>query len=207
MSDSEAQTTEEPAANQKVDEMTVLKQRARLLGVEFSNNIGLETLKERVRAKMEAAEEAENPTVAETDVNPLTGDNEVRTKPLTIREQLQRDEMKLVRVRITNLDPKKKDLPGEIFTVANEYLGTVTKYIPFGEVTDNGYHLPNCIFRQLEARKFLDVRTRKGADGQIKVQQGWAREFSLDVLPPLTQDELDKLATAQTAAGVFNPDV
>ena len=188
-----------------VDELTVLKQRARLLGVEFSNNIGLETLKERVRAKMEALEQVENPAVAVV-VNPLAGETEVPVRQLSIREVLQRDEMKLVRVRITNLDPKKKDLLGEIFTVANEYLGTVSKYIPYGEVTDNGYHIPHCIFRQLESKRFLDIRTRKGQDGQIKVTQGWAREFSLDVLPPLTKDELDKLANAQAAAGVFNPD-
>jgi hypothetical protein len=33
------------------------------------------------------------------------------------------------------------------------------------------------------------------------VQTNWAKEFSLEVLPPLTQEELDRLAAAQIAAG------
>jgi hypothetical protein len=130
----------------------------------------------------------------------------VASRAATIREVLQRDEMKLIRLRITNLDPNKKDLHGEIFTLANEYLGTVAKYIPYGEVTDNGYHVPYCIYRQLDQRKFLNIRTRKQANGQTKVEQGWVKEFSLDILPPLTQIELAKLANAQAAAGVLNPD-
>jgi hypothetical protein len=186
----------------QVDELTVLKQRAKLMGVPISNNIGLETLRERIRAKMEAIDKIENPTVAIPEI----GETIAGTKPLSIREQLQRDEMKLVRLRITNLDPNKKDLHGEIFTLANEYLGTVAKYIPFGEVTDNGYHVPYCIYRQLESRKFLNIRTKKASNGQTKVEQGWVKEFALEVLPPLTQNELAKLANAQAAAGVLNPD-
>jgi hypothetical protein len=191
---------EDQASDLKVDEMTILKQRARLMGVEFSNNIGLETLRERIRAKMEAIDQIENPQV------PSVGETSVASRAATIREVLQRDEMKLIRLRITNLDPNKKDLHGEIFTLANEYLGTVAKYIPYGEVTDNGYHVPYCIYRQLDQRKFLNIRTRKQANGQTKVEQGWVKEFSLDILPPLTQIELAKLANAQAAAGVLNPD-
>jgi hypothetical protein len=194
--------TEDHASDVQVDELTVLKQRARLMGVPISNNIGLETLRERIRAKMEAIDKIENPTALVPDI----GETAVGTKPMSIREQLMRDEMKLVRLQITNLDPNKKDLHGEIFTLANEYLGTVAKYIPFGEVTDNGYHVPYCIYRQLESRKFLNIRTKKASNGQTKVEQGWVKEFSLTVLPPLTKTELEKLALAQAAAGVLNPD-
>lgn len=188
-----------------VDELTILKQRARMMGIEFSNNIGLETLRERVRAKMEAIDKIENPVVEVPTSIPAIGETEVRTKPMTIREQLRRDELKLVRVRITNLDPKKKDLSGEIFTVANEYLGTVTKFIPFGELTDEGYHIPHCIYTQLEAKRFLNIRVRKSADGRDKIEQGWVREYALEVLPQLTKAEIAKLAMAQQAAGVLNP--
>ena len=109
-------------------------------------------------------------------------------------------------VRITNLDPKKKDLPGEVFTVANEHLGTVRKFVPYGEVTDNGYHVPYCIYKALKARKFLNIRTFKDRQNQnqIKVEQSWAQEFALEVLPTLTPDEIKKLAAAQSAAGGLN---
>jgi len=101
------------------------------------------------------------------------------------------------------MDPKKRDLPGEIVTVGNEYLGMVSKFIPFGEATDAGYHVPHILYTFLKNRKFLNVKTTKRANGQIKIEQSWANEFALEILPPLTQEELNKLANAQAAAGVF----
>lgn len=187
-----------------VSELDMLKHRANLLGVNYSNNIGAETLRERIRAKMEELEnkndQATTPAALPTVANPLNDETEAPVKRMTIRQMLHKEQMKLVRLRITNLDPKKKDLPGEILAVANEYIGTVRKYIPYGEVTESGYHVPYCLYKQLEARKFLNIRTRKGANGQIIVEQGWVKEFALEVLPPLTQKEITRLAMTQAAS-------
>lgn len=121
---------------------------------------------------------------------------------LKIRKDLRDEQMKLIRLRITNMDPKKSDLHGEIFTVANEYLGTVRKFIPYGEVTDGGYHVPYWIYQQMLERKFQLIRTVKDPrTGAMRPESRWMNEFALEVLPPLTQDELDRLATAQAAAG------
>lgn len=189
------------------DELTILKQRARMMGLTFSNNIGLESL----RTKIAEAQAGEVPAAVDTGVaklNPLeaaVAQVPVGTpvKAKTIRQLVTEENMRLVRLRIVNLDPKKKDLPGEFFTVANEYLGTVTKFIPYGEATDGGYHVPYCLYKLLRDKKFLSIRTRndRSNSNQIKVEQRWAAEFSLDILDPLTPDELQKLATAQTAAG------
>ena len=216
----DTQAGEDEPAMGTVNELDVLKQRARMMGVEFSNNIGVETLRERIRAK---AEEQSNATAApapalfdpalipaatqqasfqaNTSGGPAPGFEPKPAKPLTLRQYLQREHMKLVRVRITNLDPKKKNLPGEVFTVANEFLGTVRKYIPYGEVSDDGYHVPYCIYRELESRRFLDIRTFKDrANGnKIRVEQRWAKEFAIEVLPHLTPTELKQLAVAQMA--------
>ena len=191
------------------DELAVLKQRARLMGIVFSNNIGIQALRQKIAAKQnedeegtESESESDNPLSV---TNPLAGEKPeiMVAKPRTLRQALIEDEMKLIRLRITNMDPKKKDLPGEIFTVANEYLGTVCKYIPFGSVTDDGYHVPYCIYNMMKSRKFLNIRTTKGANGQPKIEHGWAHEFALEVLPPLTRNDLVKLANAQAAAGVI----
>lgn len=207
----DTQAGEDEPAMGTVNELDVLKQRARMMGVEFSNNIGVETLRERIRAK---AEEQSNATAAlipaatqqasfqaDTSGGPALGFEPKPAKPLTLRQYLQREHMKLVRVRITNLDPKKKNLPGEVFTVANEFLGTVRKYIPYGEVSDDGYHVPYCIYRELESRRFLDIRTfKERANGnKIRVEQRWAKEFAIEVLPHLTPTELKQLAVAQMA--------
>lgn len=204
MSEDQTQTGETNETNEEVlteaDELNLLKQRARMMGVQFSNNIGLESLKERIRAKMEGEEQAPN---TETVPELKSSSEATPVKRKTLRQHLLEENMKLVRLRITNLDPKKKDLPGEIVTVANEHLGTVRKYVPYGEVTDNGYHVPYCIYKALKARKFLNIRTFKDRQNQnqIRVEQNWAQEFALEVLPQLTKEEIQKLAAAQSAAG------
>lgn len=195
------------ADEQAVDELTLLKERAKVMGIPFSNNISLETLRKRVADKMEGKNEA-------PEVNALTGDPEIAqamvAKPLNqkdnaiaLRKLMHAQQMRQVRVRITNMDPKKKDLPGEIWTVANEYLGTVRKFVPYGEQTDDGFHIPYCLYRLLDSKRFLHIRDVKDrTTGIVRQDKVWAKEFSLDVLPMLTQGELDRLAAAQAAAGL-----
>ena len=200
----QALSTEGEAA---VDELTLLKERAKQMGIPFSNNISLETLRKRIADKMEGKDEPE--------VNPLAGDSEIaaitsapqkldaKQNALALRKLMQREQMKLVRVRITNMDPKKKDLPGEIWTVSNEYLGNVRKMIPYGEQTDEGFHIPYCLFRLLQNKRFLQIRTVKDrVTGLERQESQWVKEFSLDVLPDLTKEELARLAAAQAAAGL-----
>lgn len=193
-----------------VDELSILKQRASLMGIKFSNNIGLDALKERIRVAMESESKAENKEaksdepVNEAATNPLEASKKYLDKNQARRE-LQRDALKLVRIRITCMNPKKKDLPGEIITVANGVVGTVRKFIPFGEATENGYHVPNIIYKLLKKRKFLNIRTvTDRRNGRIRVEQNWATEFSIDVLPPLTKKELADLAAAQSSAGIHS---
>lgn len=198
---SEEQTTPQPT------ELDMLKQRAKLMGITFSNNIGVEALKAKIE-EHKAAATAKTQTTTPAPTETASKDDEdskpastPKAKKVSLRAHLQKEKMKLVRLRITNLDPKKKDLPGEILTVANEYLGTVRKFVPFGEQTDNGYHVPYCLYEMMKNRKFLSIKTRKGPKGQTIVEQQWAREFALEVLPPLTEAELARLSTAQQAAG------
>ena len=211
MSEQQPNPLTQPTEPTEPDEMEGLKARAKIMGITFSNNISLETLRKRVSDKLAGV--ADEPAV-----NALTGDPEIaevttsfgqtakllspNENAVSLRKLMQREQMKLVRVRITNMDPKKKDLPGEIFTVANEYLGTVRKFVPYGDQTDDGFHLPYCLYRLLDSKRFLHIRTIKDRATNHERQEGvWTREFSLDVLPPLTQDELNQLAAAQAAAG------
>lgn len=228
----EDEDDEDPNAP-KVDELAFLKQRADLMGIKYSNNIGVDALREKIKAKTEAEtttsdddDVVEDEPVVEEDPDyegeanasaPISKEhsnvtgldpNEAATytkprksKKMSARAYVMREKMKLVRLRITNLDPKKKDIPGEYITVANEYIGTVKKYVPFGEASENGYHVPYCIYEFLRDRRFLNIRTRKGKFNTPIVEQGWAKEFALEVLPPLTAEELAKLSTVQQAAG------
>jgi hypothetical protein len=176
------------------DELALLKERATLLGISFSHRIGVDSLREKIANKLAGTEEKEEEEAAPVALNKAQ-------EAAKLRKELTADAMRLIRLRITNLNPSKKDLHGEIFTVANRYIGNVRKFIPYGEVTDNGYHVPNVIYKQMKTRKFLNVKTRRGKNGNIIVDQQWAPEFALEVLPTLTKEELAKLAAAQAAAG------
>lgn len=199
-------------SDQAPGELDLLKSRARMMGISFSNNIGLDALKAKIQARMDGTSEQEEVVESIEDLsldNPLTigaqgntQNNEVPVRRKTLSEYLHDENMMLLRCRITNLDPKKKDLPGEIITVANEFLGTVKKFVPYGEHTENGYHIPKCIYEMLRSRKFLNIRiTRDKRTGTEKVSQSWAQEFAIEVMDPLTDHELKQLAQAQIAAG------
>ena len=192
MSDLEHQIEEEFDTSEEA-ELAALKERAKTMGLKVSPKIGLERLKAKIEAKL-------NPSTEE-DVDPGE-ETEVQRKARIRKKQIS-EQMVLVRCRIANLNPSKRDLRGEIFTVANKYVGTVRKFIPYGEATDNGYHIPQILYEQLKTRKFLQVNTRndRAAGNQIVVDQRWVPEFSIEVLPQLTQEELDKLAASQAAAG------
>ena len=191
------------------DELTLLKQRATLMNIKFSKSIKAENLGEKSAAKLGEDQESESeddedydgdePEAEEAVVAPVAPK---KSKMQTLREEQLATQLKLVRCRIANLDPKKKDLPGEIFTIANEYIGTVRKYVPYGEVTDDGYHIPFCIYTDLEARRFQNIRTtRDRRTGQTKTETTWQKEFAIEILPQLTEMELAQLAQAQQAAG------
>ena len=201
---------------QGMDELTILKQRAKSLGIQHSNNIGVDALREKIRQKQEGEEdddegEDEVEQVTETapatlaeqvdlaQVVPVTAKVEV---PMTARQKLIKEATRLIRCQIVCLNPNKKEWPGEPITVANEYIGTCKKYVPFGEA-GKAYHLPKVIFDFLKEREYLHIRTYKDPNNprRIKVEERWAKEFSITELPPLTEEELAALRKAQDASG------
>lgn len=187
--------TQLEASNTPEAELEMLKQRADIMGLKYSPKIGVDALRKKVEDAINGVQEEKT-----EEVTAAPAQSKIQ-REAALRKELQMKALRLVRLRITNLNPTKKDLAGEIFTVANKYIGNVRKFIPYGEVTENGYHVPFVIYEQMKARKFLNIKTRRDARGQIVVEQNWAPEFALEVLEPLTQEELNKLAAAQHAAG------
>jgi hypothetical protein len=175
-----------------VDQLALLKTKADTLGVTYSGNIGIDALREKINAKMNGEPEKKDVTSASTEV--------AREKTaMEIRQELFLDATRLVRVRITNMNPAKADLPGEIFTVSNRYVGEIKRYIPYGEQVD-GWHVEKMLLDMLKEKKFQQIRTKKGLNGQILPDTKWVREFAIEELPALTPEELKVLANKQAAA-------
>jgi hypothetical protein len=182
-------------AEVQIDELTLLKQQADKIGLKYHPSIGVDAL----RTKIAEALTSPGPVVNEPEAKPVAA----APNKMSRRKELQMEALKLVRLRITNLNPQKKDLQGEIFTVSNSFIGDVKRFVPFGETTEDGTHLEWVIYKQLKARRFLQVKTRKDPrhPGQMIVDQKWVPEFALEVLDQLTEEELKELARTQAAAG------
>ena len=170
------------------DELSVLKARADQMGISYSKNIGVEKLRARIEAAFgdsEPVEEAPKKAAKETE-----GQR---------RNRLRKESSALVRVRVTCMNPNKREWQGEIFTVSNSVVGTFRKYVPFN--AEDGWHIPEIIYQQVKARKCQVFKTVNGPRGE-KIRKGTLiPEFSVEVLPPLTKEELADLAKRQAMAG------
>lgn len=170
-----------------------LKNRADLMGIKYPNNVSNDRLAAMIQDALEGKKDPEKEPAKENTarkVNP--------------REAIRRNAMKLVRVRITCHNPNKQQLEGEIFTVANEYIGTVSRYVPFGSKSENGTHIEQCIYDHLVGRKYLHIDSREDKHTKrIRTITKDAKEFSVEVLPPLTKEELTALRNDQRIRGAI----
>lgn len=110
----------------------------------------------------------------------------------------KREAAKLVRIRVTCMDPTKKDWPGEIISAGSSKLGTFKKYVPFNGTP---YHVPNIIYQTLKDRTCSIFYEVKHPNGQKTKKTKQVPAFNIELLPPLTMKELEDLAKQQAMAG------
>lgn len=172
------------------DELTTLKERADLLGITYHPSIGVEKLRDKINAHLEGTQEAETaPVVVEEEQAP-TGETLAQRNV-----RLRKNAAKLIRVNVTCMNPAKKEWEGEIFTAGNSIVGTYKKYVPFN--TEDGWHVPQIILNQILQRKCQVFYSAKDDRGN-KIRKGkQIKEFAVDILPPLTPEELKDLAQRQ----------
>ncbi len=198
-----AAPAEEPEEKEPT-ELDILKGRAKMMGIAYADNVTVDELKEKITAKLNGTDvKPEAPARQNNEV--ITEEtSEVKTGPKkTLRQLLYEENMRLIRVRVTNLDPNDKDLHGQVYSVSNEYIGTVSKFIPFGEATDNGYHIPYCLYKFIKNMKFLQIKT-VGKGQKARTETSWVRKFALEELPQLTDKEIAQLAASQLGRGAID---
>lgn len=172
----------------KQDEREALKDRLDQLGVKYHPATGVEKLRALVEKAL-SDDEPEEEVVTEA----------VKESPMQRRNRLRDEASKLVRIRVTCMNPNKKEWQGEIFTVSNSVVGTFKKYVPFN--AEDGWHVPDIIYKQIKNRKCQTFVTVPGPRG-AKVRKGkLISEFAVEVLPPLTEEELKDLAQQQAMSG------
>lgn len=172
----------------EAQELDLLKKRADQLGIKYSNNISLATLRERVNSHLSDDVEEEEDAQVKADKN-------------TKRQNAIKEATKLVRIRLTVNNTRKTSLYGELFSAGNDVVGSIRKFIPYGaEFYENGYHVPNIILKQLQEKKFLHVYTKRDPVTRENITtQKWMNEFTISILPDLTPKELEELKQRQMA--------
>lgn len=172
------------------DELTSLKARADLLGISYHPSIGLEKLKEKVNAAVVASE----PVVTESPVEAVSTEETKEQR----RARKRREANKLVRIRVTCMNPAKKEWDGELFTAGNSLVGSFTKMVPFN--ADEGWYVPQIILNQIQQRMCQIFVSSKDDRGNTIRRGKQIKEFAVEILPDLTTEELRDLAQRQAMA-------
>lgn len=177
-------------------ELENLKARADLLGVKYHPSLkSAEQLREKIAAHQEA--EAAKDQATPTSAGPGPGSPAVESEGQK-RKRLKNEALKLVRIRLTCMNPAKKDWDGEIITVGNTLVGTVSKYVPFA--AEEGWHVPFFLYQVLKDRQCQVFQTIKTSRG-VAIRKGkLIKEFAIELLDPLTPEELHDLAQRQAMA-------
>ena len=123
----------------------------------------------------------------------------VKKKPeMTLEEKC----LHLKRIIVTPNDPELSGHAGLVFTVLVSSVNNgkaIKKYVPFNN--EEGWHVPNVICNQIANAEMQKFKSVKAPNGDTVLQPYQAKKYNVQVLPDLTQKEIDKLAASQAARG------
>lgn len=178
-------------------ELDELKELADTMGVSYHPSIGIDKLRE----KMDEVDTALKPVadLEEEDSTPVL--KKPKKESLKNKTQAAKDRaLKLVRIRIACMDPSKQGLPGEIFSTGNKFTGRIKKYVPY----DTDWHVPSMLLKMIQARQtqiFVKKKERSDSGAMVETTKGkMVKAYSVEILPDLTQKEIDALGQRQLAA-------
>jgi hypothetical protein len=174
------------------DELTALKARADVIGIKYHPTIGLENLKARIAEHLAEPSSDAAPSSPDSNVTELVPETATQEK---IR--MKREATALVRLRISCMNPHKREYEGEIFTTGNGVVGTIKRYIPF----DTEWHCEQMILNMIQERYCQVFYTSRDPNTKQKTRRAkMIKEFSIEILPALTEAELHDLAQRQAMA-------
>jgi hypothetical protein len=177
------------------DELAALKTRADLMGIKYHPSTGIDKLKAKIDLQLAGTKESE---VEIKSTKQKISNKDFLTHKEYVDLEFKRRKAtasKLVRARVTCMNPAKKEWDGEIISVGSAKIGTFKKFVKFN--TEDGWHIPNIIYEYMKDRKCSIFFTEKNHVGQKIRKAKLVNEFNIEVLPPLTKDELKALAQRQ----------
>lgn len=170
------------------DELTVLKSRADLMGIQYSTNIGVDTLKKRIAERLTGDE----PQADAPKISILLKSDEI----LDVRAEA----LKLIHVRIVSMDELKRGQQGELFSVGNSVIPTVRRFVPFNVAT----HVEQFLLDQIREKEYQYFTDKKHSSGLVTRESRIGKAYAIEVLPPLTTEELAELARSQAVRSAID---
>jgi hypothetical protein len=127
-----AKTKEALELEKENEQLRLLKIRADLLNISYHPSISFENLLNKLTESVTKA--------SDKDFN--------KESPGKIARDLIDEANRLIRVRISTVNPSKKEYQGETFLVSNKYIGTVRKFVLF----DQPFHAENVLVEDIKNR-------------------------------------------------------
>lgn len=177
-------------------ELELLKERADRMSITYHPNIGLEALKKKIGEKLNGLESDE----PEEEATPEAPVKETAQKR---RMRLNKEARILKRVRITCMNPNKKQMQGELFTISNSVVGTIKRFVPFD--AEDGWHVEAMLLKMIKARKYQSFYQVK-VNGKKVTRGKLVPEFAIEEMKPLTPKQLEDLAKRQAVSGTIGED-
>ena len=193
-------------ADVQPNERDALKKRAAFMGIKHEDNIPTDKLRALVNAKMNEEAKPDQPTAASPAVSAPLEEKPVlevpaNARPMTQEElrkerrtETRKEALRLVRVIVTPNNPAETDRGGVLITVGNNAVGSITQMVQFGEP----WHVKNIVLMALQEKQFQRFVTSKDKAPQSVL----AKAYNIEILPNLTEVEIEQLRLSQNAAKV-----
>lgn len=191
-------------------ELDALKKRADLMQIKYHPNIGVDSLRDKINAAVSGEGVEAVQAVATELASSMPNLGAIAqaeqaaapepAKPETAdarKNRLRREATKLVRIRLTCMNPAKKNWGGDMFCVSNRNFGTIQRHVPF----EREWHVEAVLLDMIRERQYLTFDTKKTKIAGITIKEPRSvPEYAIAILEPLTSVQLKELGQRQAMA-------
>lgn len=154
-------------------ELELLKTQADILQLKYKSNVTAKTLRKNI-------------------MNALSEDDDSEGISNNERQEMIKENTKLIRCIIMPVAPHMRDYQGQIFSAGNSALGIISKYVLF----NTEFHVPNILLKQIKAQE-MQFFVKRTVNGEEFRESKLRKAFNVEILDPLTEEELKELARNQ----------
>ena len=193
-----------------------IRQQADGLGVTYHHKAGIAKIQAAIEAHLDEAQHGSDPVepvkeqpvplvtsvvtelsekqqrLLDTPVVPMS-EKQYR---LNARIENKRKVSSLIHCKVVCMNPNKREWAGEILSVGSAKLGTWKRYVPF----NTEWHVPKILFDMMKEKKCTIFQAGKNERGHPTKKSVLINEYNIEVLDPLTKEELEKLRIKQAMA-------